>query len=496
MTRIFGLAPGRRPALVVDDEELSYTWLVGAMGGLSAHLVRGEAGALVTIVGDRCLPALLTYLAALDTGVTVAWLSAGLSPAALTEHIAAFRPDYVVAQAPVLAALGQADPAYRHERWSAAGGRIETDVLVRAAGRDEEETAPTALLLSTSGSTGGPRQVRLSRNAIEANAAAIAQALRLHDGVRASTSLPLHYTYGLSVVNSTLTAGGCVVLTGHSPTGLAFWHQVARQAVTHVACVPFHLETILVRRPALLNTPPVRLVTVAGGALAPALAVAAARLLAQTQAGLSLMYGMTEATARISVLPPEDVPTHADSAGVPVPGTRVEIEDEHGVALPEGDVGRVVVHGPGVMLGYATDRADLAAPDACRGVVRTGDRGCLRGGYIYLRGRGDRVVKLAGQRVELDELERFYLDLGPAAAVAVPTGRAAVFVEGVTSERLRQRHVEVCRRLHVTTGTIIARASAQLPRLSNGKIDYEALAASGGSGGVATLRRHEEREEG
>lgn len=494
------MAAGRHPAVVVDGEELSYAWLLRAMDELRARMSTGGAEALVTIVGDRSLPELLTYLAALDNGIAVAWLKPDLSPVALAEHMAAFRPDYVVARTHILAAVDSAieSPAgvYRREHWSAAGGRIETDVLVRTADRHQGTVAPTALLLSTSGSTGGPRYVRLSRNAVEANAAAIAQALRLNNDARAATSLPLHYTYGLSVVNSTLTAGGSLVLTPQPPTGLAFWQQVALRAITHVACVPFHVEMIMARRPTLLNTTPVRLVTVAGGALAPPLAVGAATILARTTAGLSLMYGMTEATARISVLPPEDVLTRSGSAGLPVQGTRVYVEDEQGAVLPEGQEGRIVVHGPGVMLGYATDRADLAALDVCRGVLRTGDRGCLRDGYVYVRGRSNRVVKVAGQRVELDQLERLYVDLGPAAAVAVPSGRAAVFVEGVAPDRLRARHAEVCRALHVTTGTVTARTSAQLPRLTSGKIDYEALAASCGPGGVGTGRQHEHRNRG
>lgn len=500
MTRIFGMVAGRRPALVVDAEELSYAWLLRALDDLSVRMDRGTAGTLLTIVGDRSLPAMLAYLAALDSDITVAWLGAGLPSAALMDHLVAFRPDYVVADAPILAALdpsgGVGGGSYRRECWSAAGGRVEIDVLVRAAGRHREATAPTALLLSTSGSTGGPRYVRLSRNAVESNAAAIAQALRLDGDVRAATSLPLHYTYGLSVVNSTLTSGGCLVLTSRPPTGLAFWHRVDRHAVSHVACVPSHLDMILARRPSLLSAPAVRLVTVAGGALAPERAVDAASLLAQRAAGLSLMYGMTEATARVSILPPEEVPARADSAGRPVPGTRVDVEDERGALLPDGQLGRIVVHGPGVMLGYAAERADLAAPDVCRGTLRTSDRGYLLDGYVYLRGRVDRVVKLAGQRVELDELERLYADLGPAAAVAAPGERAAVFVEGVPQDRLRERHAAVCRGLHVTTGTIIARISSRLPRLASGKIDYQALAASCGPPSVDGRRTDADRQMG
>ncbi|NUT48708.1 MAG: AMP-binding protein [Saccharothrix sp.] len=451
--RLFGMTPSPATALVLPSgEALSYAWLLDAIDDLAAKFDRGG---LVTIVGDRSLECLLAYLAALSAGQTVAWLRPA-DDEALRAQVAAFSPDYVI--------------GVPGEEWTAAGLRVP--VLVRHRERSLDGT--TSLLLSTSGSTGGPRFVRLSLDAVQANARAIADALALDPRTRSVTSLPLHYTYGLSVVNSTLAAGGSLVLDSTSPTSLRFWRQVARHEVTHVAAVPFHVHSLLTTRPALLRTPPLRLVTVSGGTLPPDDVTTAASLLAEAGAGLALMYGMTEATARVTVLPPDEASARPESVGLPVPGTRVTVEDENG-PVPDGELGRIVVRGPGVMLGYATSRADLDAPGTLDGVLRTSDRGYLREGRLYVRGRVDRTVKLAGLRVELDELERLFADLGPAAAVGVHGDRAAVFVEHASDEQVRSRLSRVCRRLGVTAGVVTAHARDRLPRLPNGKVDYVTL---------------------
>ena len=468
-----------RPALVLTDgSTLTHADVLAAVDAIAARLDHGRPGSLITVVGDRSPACVLVYLAALASGHTVAWLAPGTTRTDMAQHLAGFDPDYVVG------AVGL-DDATPTVTWDAAPS-VRVPVVVRRPTReDRADAGPTAartsLLLSTSGSTGSARFVRLSRTAVESNADAIAAALDLDERTRAVTSLPLHYTYGLSVLNSTLAGGGTVLLSHEPPTGLPFWRRAERTGTTHVALVPLQVRSLLSSRPALLRTPTVRMVTVAGGALGAGDAARAARVVGEGGGRLAVMYGMTEATARVTVLPPEQVLARPGSVGVPVPGTAVDIEDEDGRPAPPGRVGRIVVRGPGVMLGYASCRADLDAPDQLGGILRTSDRGELRDGHLYVHGRVDRVVKLAGVRVELDDLERLFSDLGPAAAVAGDGHRAVVHVEQASAEQVAVRHREVCRRLGVPTGVLRARETPRIPRLSSGKTDYVALAASSAS---------------
>ena len=178
-----------------------------------------------------------------------------------------------------------------------------------------------------------------------------------------------------------------------------------------------------------LAPPSLRTLTQAGGRLDPALVrhfhgVAAAR-----GGRLFVMYGQTEATARISVLSPDELPAHAGSVGRALPGGALAID-------PDGEV---IYRGPNVMMGYAEDRADLARGDELGGVLRTGDLGRLDAdGRLWITGRVKRIAKVFGLRVNLDELEAWLRGQPDAPVVAAIAGddKLRVFVEGGAPDAL------------------------------------------------------------
>ena len=180
-----------------------------------------------------------------------------------------------------------------------------------------------ALLLSTSGSTGSPKLVRLSRGNVLANARSIADYLDLRDSDVAITSLPLHYCYGLSVLHSHLLVGASVVLTDLSVADACFWELAGRTGVTGLAGVPYTyalLDAVGFGAGVLPGLPALRYLTQAGGRMAPDRVREYAGLARERGVDLFVMYGQTEATARMAYLPPELALDHPDAIGVPVPG--------------------------------------------------------------------------------------------------------------------------------------------------------------------------------
>jgi acyl-CoA synthetase (AMP-forming)/AMP-acid ligase II len=324
------------------------------------------------------------------------------------------------------------------------------------------------VLLPTSGSTGSPKYARISRAALVASATGIADVLALGPGERGLANLPLHYSYGLSVLVSHLVGGGAVVLTGHSAIRPEHWDVVRDQRVTSLPGVPYSYQ--LYDRVGVLDLalPHLRSMTQAGGRLD-------ADTVRRYHAGLAaagrrfhVMYGQTEATSRMSVLDPDDLPEHAGAVGRPVPGGSFRIDD-----LGDG-VGEVVYSGPNVMLGYAHGRADLARPDELGGVLATGDVGRLDGdGRLWLTGRLKRIVKLYGERVSLDDIEQLARPWGPAVAAETGPDRLAVYVEGDVPEGAA-RTLE--RRLGVPPRTVEVVGVDELPRTASGKVDYARLA--------------------
>lgn len=329
-----------------------------------------------------------------------------------------------------------------------------------------------ALLLSTSGSTGSPKLARLSHENLLANAAGIVDALGLTATDRAVTSLPLHYCYGLSVLHSHLLAGASVVLHEGSVLDDDFWAAVDRYGVTTLAVVPHMVELMesvgVLERP----HPCLRLVTQAGGRMAPDRVTRTARLGAEHGWGLAVMYGQTEATARITVLDPSLALNHPDAVGHPLAGTALHLDR----TVPEASdgAGEVVVRGPGVMMGYAEHPDDLAL-GAMLTELRTGDLGRLDGeGLLRLVGRRSGFVKVMGLRVDLAGVEAALESTGLVACVTGDDTGLRVAVEpqegigAVETAGIARRRAAQASRVGVAAVTV---AVVPLARLGNGKVD-------------------------
>nr|WP_297422966.1 AMP-binding protein [uncultured Actinotalea sp.] len=364
----------------------------------------------------------------------------------------------------------------------------DPDVVLRAGGGIAERRAGTAhelhpditLLLSTSGSTGSAKLVRLSRQNVDSNAAAIAASLGLGADDSAVTSLPLHYTYGLSVLHSHLHVGGAVALTGLSVVDTCFWELVRTEGVTSVAGVPHTFDLLDRTGFTGADLPELRRITQAGGRLAPDAVLRWHGTGRRHGWDLVVMYGQTEATARMAVLPPHLTATHPAAVGRVLPGGELRVEP-----VPEADepgVGELVYRGPNVMLGYATTPADLALGRTVT-ELRTGDLGRIRDGLVEVVGRRARFVKLFGLRIDLGVLEARLADGGLTAACA---GDDDVLVVVVEREGLRRAGlhgagaVEAVRRRLAgacgVPGTVIdVVVVEELPRLTSGKVDLAAV---------------------
>ena len=392
---------------------------------------------LVLVAMDNRLEALVSYLAALREGHAVL-LTAGDRPDALEALRAAWDPDLEVAP--------------------------DGTVLVNRDAPAADLHPDLALLLSTSGSTGSPKLVRLSWDNVNANAEQIADFLQIRESDCAVTSLPLHYCYGLSVLHSHLARGASIALTDLSVVDPCFWDLARAAGATSFAGVPWTFEMLERSGFADLDLPTLRYVTQAGGRLDPDLVRHWSALGRARGWDLFVMYGQTEATARMAYLPPDLAPTHAGAIGRPVPGGAFEIED-----------GELVYTGPNVMLGYATTPADLALGRTVTR-LRTGDLGRRRPDGLYeVTGRSSRHVKVLGHRVDLDVVEQRLRSAGRDVRVAGREGLVAVTVRDCGDQGAVKR--AVCEVAHVPSGAVRVVEVAEHPVLPGGKVDQCGIVA-------------------
>ncbi len=272
-----------------------------------------------------------------------------------------------------------------------------------AAARPEPDWP--ALILYTSGSTGRPQGVIQTFANVDANSRSIVEYLGLTSVDRALLTLPLSYCYGRSVLQTHLLAGASLVLDDRMAFPRRVMETMAAEACTGFAGVPLTFE-ILRRSVDLASIPMTRLryVTQAGGAMAPD-TIAWTRS-AFAPAVLYVMYGQTEATARLSYLPPDRAVDKTGSIGIPVPGVKLKVVDVSGVELPAGEVGEIVARGGNVTPGYLDDPEETSAI-LHDGWLWTGDLGEMDAdGYLYHRGRARDILKIGGHRVSPAQIEQ------------------------------------------------------------------------------------------
>lgn len=264
------------------------------------------------------------------------------------------------------------------------------------------------LLLTTSGSTGSPKFVRQSYTNILSNAQSIAEYLQLDETERPITTLPMNYTYGLSIINSHLLVGATVLVTDKSLMQKEFWEFFKEQKATSFGGVPYTYEILNKLRFMHMELPSLGTMTQAGGKLTPELHAKFAAYAAEQNKKFVVMYGQCEATARMGYLPAEKAVEKCGSMGIAIPGGKFTLIDVNGVPVQKAhETGELVYEGANVTLGYAECGEDLIHGDERNGILQTGDMAQYdEDGYYYIVGRKKRFLKIYGNRINLDEMDR------------------------------------------------------------------------------------------
>lgn len=264
------------------------------------------------------------------------------------------------------------------------------------------------LLLSTSGSTGSPKFVRQSYKNVEANARSIVEYLGLDGSERPITTLPMNYTYGLSIINSHLLVGATLLVTEKGLMQKEFWDFFKAQYATSFGGVPYTYEMLDRLRFYRMQLPSLRYLTQAGGKLTPELHKKFAEDAAKRGTKFIVMYGQCEATARMGYLPAEMSLAKYGSMGIAIPGGKFHLIDAAGNEIKKPNItGELVYEGANVTLGYAECGDDLSEGDEWNGILHTGDMAQYdEDGYYYIVGRKKRFLKIYGNRVNLDEIDR------------------------------------------------------------------------------------------
>ena len=388
-------------ALIVDGHAVSVTALRTAAWNVRRYLLSRsdfQPGTLVVLRMDNSAEYLAAFYGVLLADGIVVPLPPRIEPHRWQQICRSCRPSLVITRQDCEETrTGLGDEEHTLNVLSESLPEAAAPALQRG-GRD------LAMILYTSGSTGTPKGVMLSHRNLLANTQSILDYLPIRRDDRALVTLPWCHAFGNSILLTHTLIGATLVLAGSTTFPVSILQAMQEVQATSLSAVP-ELFSLLMRFARLdqVPLPHLRYMSVAGGALPPELAEQVAAGIAPAR--FYVMYGQTEATARLSYLPPEELTHRRGSIGRGIPGVELRVVDDSGSPVPPGQIGRLVAHGENVMLGYWPD-ADRSSPLLPGGWLDTGDLATVdQDGYIYLRGRASLLVKVQGHRVHPTEIE-------------------------------------------------------------------------------------------
>lgn len=441
------LAWGERPAIVTGERAISYIQFAQMCDQFSATLPKKKS--LVLVDADNSVESIVALYGTLRSDHVVI----------LCDHCNQLLQQNLI---------DTYSPEYWYKKQSSSWELIENH-----KNRNYELNKNLTLMFSTSGSTGNSKCVRLSRDNIKSNTKSIVKYLGINHTENTALILPLHYCYGLSILNTHLSVGASVHLCDVSVEKTGFVEYLKEYQITSFSGVPHTFE--LLERIKFRNNhlPDLRYIAQAGGSLREPLVTSYAEWVKTNTKKFYVMYGQTEATARIAYMPPEALEKNPHCIGIAIPGGKLSILDEAGNNTEKVDSpGELIYQGPNVMMGYANAALDLAK--GCElSQLKTGDLACInKQGLFYIVGRLKRFSKIYGKRYNLDDIEK---NIHQYDCTAVCTSDDETLVIGSENKNIKYIVDSVSKKYGISSIHIETLFFSSIPRLTSGKVDYQKI---------------------
>jgi long-chain acyl-CoA synthetase len=450
---------------IIDDNdfELTYKDLFSLSDSLNKHLTEKS---LIFTLCENTIGSIIGYFSFLNNRHVQLMLDATIDPIRLHNLISLYNPNYLWVPNSLLDVFLNSKIIYSNWNYSLINLN-KSNVLLHE---------DLSLLLTTSGSTGSPKFVRLSFSNVLSNAKSIAQYLKITDSERPITSLPMNYSYGLSVINSHLINGATILLTNFSVVQKDFWNFVKNKKATSIAGVPYTYQMLKMLRFTNMDLPYLKTLTQAGGKLPSNLVKEYSDYAIKNSKVFMVMYGQTEATARMSYLPFNIIQEKLESIGIPIPGGKFSLKDLHDKKeIHQSNIrGELIYQGPNVSLGYANNITDLAKGDENFGKLYTGDIAYKdENGYYFITGRIKRFIKIYGNRVNLDEIEQIILSKNIECACDGVDDKMTIYTTNKDkTEEILNLLTSI---LKLNFRAFVIRIISEIPKNSSGKVLYTKL---------------------
>lgn len=460
---------GNKTALIDDGgKKMSYRELVE-----EGNLIFGNVKErnLIFILCTNSIGSVCGYIGSIRNRQVPLLLSAALDERLLDYLLRLYEPSYLWIPSQAVSTFSHWETVYESCGYA----------LIKTGYGFCEMDEGLALLLTTSGSTGSPKLVRQSYENLNSNTKSIIEYLQLDDTERAITTLPMNYTYGLSIINTHITVGATMLLTDQTLIQKKFWEFFSEYEATSFGGVPYTYEILNKLKFFQMDLPHLRYMTQAGGKLSEELHRKFAKYARENGKKFVVMYGQTEATARMAYLPSDRSLEKYGSMGIAIPDGRFELWDINKNRITEPFVtGELIYYGKNVTLGYAECREDLKKGDERHGCLETGDMAKRdEDGFYYIVGRKKRFLKVYGNRVNLDETERMIKEHFKELSCACSgiDDHVYIFIEmqGEYAKSLEEIKEYISKKTGLNKNALHVKTLEQIPKNDAGKTLYADL---------------------
>lgn len=424
-----------------------------------------EGGKLCFCLCENTIGSFVGYVGLMNAGIPTVLLDGSKEIGIIQALIEHYEPQYLWMPSKRYEELHMGKPIMEYE-----------DYMLVELSKPSYKIHPDVLLcLTTSGTTGSPKLVKLTEKNLRSNAWAIAEYLHITDKERAITSLPMYYSFGMSVINSHLIKGATLLLTDKAVIQREFLNFLKAGKATSIAGVPYTYEMLRRLRFLKMDLPELRTMIQAGGKLNANIVKEYVESAQGTGKEFIVMYGQTEAAPRMSYLPFDKALEKYASIGIAIPGGKLSVRDVNDQEITQPDVdGELIYEGPNVCMGYAECISDLAKGDENHGVLHTGDVARFDSdGYFYITGRMKRFVKVWGNRCNLDATEQLVKAITTSCACVGVDDKITVFVTEIGLEDKIKTYLVDKTGLNIRAFEV--KVIEEIPTLPSGKLDYQTM---------------------
>ena len=378
-----------------NNRKIDYQSLSSLIEKLTTHI---KKRCLIFLICNNNIESIIGYLSFIKSNCVISLIDEKTDDRLLLNIISNYKPTYIFISNKKKISLKGYTSGFSFYGYSL----LKRDKEIEIKLHDD-----LMLLISTSGTTGSTKFVRQSYENLRNNTKSIIDFLKITELDNTITTLPMSYVYGLSVINTHLEMGGNITLNSSSIIQKIFWEKIYKNKITNFAGVPYTYEIMEKLDLKKFNLKFLKYTTQAGGKVPINTIKKLISNYEKSDIKLIVMYGASEATARMSYLPWRDIKKKPESIGKAIPGGKLWLENEFGKKINSNfENGEIIYKGKNVCLGYAYNVKDLNKGDTNNLTLRTGDLGYKdKDGYYYVVGRKDRLIKINGLRINLSEVE-------------------------------------------------------------------------------------------